>query len=144
MSAYYSEVTGGPLAKGEQTLVSIDLPPGKYLAYASASVAISSRAPDFVIAYNGRLVGDGVEHSYIGGLRYESDDPGSRAESVSLQIAIDSSNAKSWTSVSLRFLGSVADLVLVWNPRISVIEVSDFKVLNRAAPPPTIEAYAYD
>jgi hypothetical protein len=146
MNAFYSEGLGGALTTKEQALVSLELPPGKYLVYANASVAISKRAAEEAppgVAYLARLTSDSVEDTYNGGLRYDGLDPGSRGESVALQIAVDLSDAKAGTTVSLKCFGTVDDMVLVWNPRISAIEVSELTVFNRVAKAAPPEEYQY-
>jgi hypothetical protein len=134
MKGYYGTGTGGPLGSGEQVVSELVLPKGKYLIFAKATAAISSRAPSVTpaadAAYQARLVASTSEDSYIGGLRYDGSDPGSRMESVALQIGVDTPGTK----VSLRFLATVPDIVLVWNPSISAIEVDDLVVLSSGDP----------
>ena len=140
MNGFHYSASGGPITKHDQLLGELELPAGKYLVSAKLMVAISSRSPELFPnaspVYQARLTFGGDEDIHIGGLVYRDGDPGSRVESVALQVAAE---VKQPSRVKLLMLGYPTGVVLAWYPRLSAVQVDEIHISRNEQLPPEID-----
>ncbi|MEP7293858.1 MAG: hypothetical protein ABI835_18870, partial [Chloroflexota bacterium] len=126
---------GGYVTKSNQVFAQVELPTGMYIVFAKAHIAISSRSPlsqgSLGLAYEARLEMGNMRDSLIGSLQY-NDEPGSRYESIALNVAGEISGP---VRARLIITPVYKDELLVWEPRLSAIRVSELTVTSGAIAP---------
>jgi hypothetical protein len=130
MQGFHVVGTGGQVRSFNQVFAEVELPPGKYIVFAKATVAIGSNSTSPLgEAFEAALEIPGVKDTYLAGLRYDSDDPGSRSESVALNIA-----AEFGTPLTAKLIvwARPDRGVYVWNPRLSAIQLDN--ISNQGEP----------
>ncbi|MEO8607192.1 MAG: hypothetical protein ABI690_04890 [Chloroflexota bacterium] len=129
MEGFHFTAPGGFVTRDKQVFAELVLPPGMYFIFGKANIAVSSNVgdmPRITRAYEARLEMGSIDDSLIGGLLYNSDDPGSRYESIALNIA---GEIRIETNVKLMFSRGLdtRDLI-VSEPRLSVIAVTSLQI----------------
>jgi hypothetical protein len=136
MDGFHYTGDGGFVSKDKQVFAELILPPGMYMIFAKANIAVSSRdndQPNITRAYEARVEMGNIDDSLIGGLRYDTDDPGSRYESINLNIAGEIADR---TRVKLMFSRGLNTVdLIVSEPRLSAIRLESLEIATSLPPP---------
>jgi hypothetical protein len=147
MKGFHYAGMGGKIHEFNQVFGEIELDPGAYIVMAKATAAIVTKT-DYGVStgwpdnpevwFQAKLEFAAIEDEYLGALQGDSDNPGDRRESLTLNLAGEIGRR---TRARLRFSAGRPDLIWVHQPRISAIRVDELKVVVGEFEPQTVIDY---
>lgn len=133
MEGFYYTNEGGKVNGLDQVVGELFLPAGSYIVLAKAHMAVASSPnyqPDtFSTAYRALLQFGGDEDEIIAGLKWDYDDPGSRHESVVLNVAAVTEKD---SHARLLVSSTVDNKLLCFRPRISAFQLDALHISTSA------------
>jgi hypothetical protein len=126
MKGFHYTGNGGVISHWKQVFAQLDLPPGKYIVFAKAHIAIGSTSDPTHRGYEAILEAGSARDSQLGSLKYDPDDPGSRYESIALNVAFESSREPARATLVVNATGF--NRLYAWYPRLSAIQLDELDI----------------